>query len=133
VSEAPPPLFEFDDPARGRLSVGSGEIVVLLGSSGAAKTRLIRSVLGLPQPGVARADPPAGLRVRGRPAGPEGVAPLAGWVPDGDGVFLSDTVGDNVARPPANRSRNRAPNDAAAVAASGDPDVRGVLVRVTGP
>jgi hypothetical protein len=39
--------------------------------------------------------------VRGRPVPPgEGIAPLAGWVPDGDGVFLSDTVGDNVARPP---------------------------------
>jgi putative ABC transport system ATP-binding protein/lipoprotein-releasing system ATP-binding protein len=94
-----PPFFEFDDPARGRLSVGAGETVVLLGPSGAGKTRLIRSLLGLPPPGAARVEPPAGFLVRGRPAGPEGLAPLAGWVPDGDGVFLSDTVGDNVARP----------------------------------
>lgn len=95
-----PPLFEFDDPVRGRLSVAAGETVVLLGPSGAGKTRLIRSLLGLPPPGGTRPEPPAGLRVRGRPAGPDGIAPLAGWVPEGDGVFLSDTVYDNVGRPP---------------------------------
>jgi len=94
------PLFEFDDPGRGRLSVAAGETVVLLGPSGAGKTRLIRSLLGLPAPGETTLAPLAGLRVRGRPAPPEAVAALAGWVPDGDGVFLSDTVGDNVARPP---------------------------------
>jgi ABC-type multidrug transport system ATPase subunit len=111
---AAPPLFEFDDPARGRLSVAAGETVVLLGPSGAGKTRLIRSLLGVAPPGGTRAGPPAGLLVRGRPAGSEGLAPLAGWVPEGDGVFLSDTVGDNVGRPPANRSRNSAPCDPAA-------------------
>jgi len=95
-----PPLFEFDDPDRGRLSVAAGETVVLLGPSGAGKTRLIRSLLGLPPPGTTTLQPLARLRVRGRPAPPEAVAALAGWVPDGDGVFLSDTVGDNVARPP---------------------------------
>jgi ABC-type nitrate/sulfonate/bicarbonate transport system ATPase subunit len=94
------PLFEFDDPGRGRLSVAAGETVVLLGPSGAGKTRLIRSLLGLPAPGATTLEPLAGLRVRGRPAPPEAVATLAGWVPDGKGVFLSDTVGDNVARPP---------------------------------
>jgi len=97
---AGPPLFEFDDPGRGRLSVAAGETVVLLGPSGAGKTRLIRSLLALPAPGEQWLEPLAGLRVRGQPALPEAVAALAGWVPDGDGVFLSDTVGDNVARPP---------------------------------
>lgn len=65
-----PPLFEFDDPARGRLSVAAGEIVVLLRPSGAGKTQLIRSLLGVAPPGANRAEPLAGLLVRGRPAGP---------------------------------------------------------------
>jgi len=95
-----PPLFEFDDPVRGSLAVHVGETVVLLGPSGSGKTRLIRSLLGLPAPGENRLEPLAGLRVRGRPSPSDAVAALAGYVPDGDGVFLSDTVGDNVARPP---------------------------------
>jgi ABC-type multidrug transport system ATPase subunit len=89
-----PPFLEMDDGRRGRLRVGSGETVVLLGPSGAGKTGLIRSLLGLD-----RAQPPARLRVKGRRAAPADVAALTGWVPEGDGVFLSDTVWDNVARP----------------------------------
>jgi ABC-type transport system involved in cytochrome c biogenesis ATPase subunit len=118
VSEVAPTFFEFDDPARGRLSLATGETVVLLGPSGAGKTRLIRSLLGLPAPGAARHEPLAGLRVHGRPAPPEGLAPLAGWVPEGDGVFLSDTVGDNVARPPG--------------AAPHDPDAAGDALGLVG-
>jgi ABC-2 type transport system ATP-binding protein len=89
-----PPFLEMDDGRRGRLRVASGETVVLLGPSGAGKTALIRSLLGLD-----RLHPPVRLRIKGRRTSPADVAGLAGWVPEGDGVFLSDTVWDNVARP----------------------------------
>ena len=95
------PLLELDDPVRGRLVVGSGETVVLLGPSGAGKTRLIRALLGLEGSG-----PEAVLSVRGRRARPPEVAALVGWVPEGDGVFLSDSIWDNVAHP-----TRAAPND----------------------
>lgn len=95
-------LLELDDPLRGRLVVGRGETVVLLGPSGAGKTRLIRALLGLEGSG-----PEAVVSVRGQPARPRDLAALVGWVPEGDGVFLSDSVWDNVAHPPG-----VAPNDA---------------------
>jgi ABC-type multidrug transport system ATPase subunit len=88
-------LLELDDPFRGRLVVGSGQTVVLLGRSGAGKTRLIRALLGLEESG---SEPV--LSVRGRRARPRELAVLVGWVPEGDGVFLSDSIWDNVARPP---------------------------------
>jgi ABC-type multidrug transport system ATPase subunit len=88
-------LLELDDPVRGRLVIGLGETVVLLGPSGAGKTRLIRALLGLEESG-----PEPSLWLWGRPARPRDVAALVGWVPEGDGVFLSDSVWDNVARPP---------------------------------
>ena len=94
-------LIELDDPFRGRLVVGSGQTVVLLGPSGAGKTRLIRAMLGLEE---ARREPV--LSVRGRRARPRELAALVGWVPEGDGVFLSDSIWDNVAHPPGAK-----PND----------------------
>ena len=90
-----PPLLEMDDPVCGRLMVGPGQTVVLLGPSGSGKTTIVRGLLG-----VAGAEPPGRLRIRGRAARPADVAALTGWVPDGDGVFLDGTVWDNVARPP---------------------------------
>jgi ABC-type multidrug transport system ATPase subunit len=89
----PPLLLEVSDPRRGCLSVPAEGTVVLLGPSGAGKTNFIRSLLGL-------GEPLAGVRVRGRPGSGGEVAGLAGWVPETDGVFLSDTVWDNVAHPP---------------------------------
>ena len=88
-------LVELDDPVLGRLVVGSGETVVLLGPSGAGKTRLIRVLLGLDG-----SVPEPVLSVRGRHARPQDLAALVGWVPEGDGVFLSDSIWDNVAHPP---------------------------------
>ena len=94
-------LLELDDPVRGRLVVGSGQTVVLLGPSGAGKTRLIRALLGLEDSGAELM-----LSVRGRRARPSELAVLVGWVPEGDGVFLSDSIWDNVAHPPG-----ASPND----------------------
>jgi ABC-type multidrug transport system ATPase subunit len=88
-------LLELDDPVRGRRVVGSGETVVLLGPSGAGKTKLIRTLLGLEESG-----PEAVLSVRGRRARPRDLAALVGWVPESDGVFLSDSIWANVAHPP---------------------------------
>jgi ABC-type multidrug transport system ATPase subunit len=88
-------LLELDDPVRGRLVIRRGETVVLLGPSGAGKTRLIRALLGLDDSG-----PEPSVSLGGRPARTREVAALVGWVPEGDGVFLSDSVWDNVAHPP---------------------------------
>ena len=90
-----PPLLELDGPACGRLVIGAGETVVLLGPSGSGKTTIVRGLLG-----VAGAEVPGPVWIRGRSARPADVAALTGWVPDGDGVFLDGTVWDNVARPP---------------------------------
>jgi ABC-type multidrug transport system ATPase subunit len=94
-------LLELDDPVRGRLVVGRGETVVLLGPSGAGKTRLIRALLGLDVSAWAEPVLPEPVMwVRGRRVPPRELAALVGWVPESDGVFLSDTVWDNVAHPP---------------------------------
>lgn len=76
-------------PDTGRLVVGRGERVALLGPSGCGKTRLLRRLLGLDRPGRRP------WRQRDRSA-----ADTVAWVPQGDGVFLDETVLDNVARLP---------------------------------
>jgi ABC-type multidrug transport system ATPase subunit len=87
-----PPLLEAQDPVRGQLSVGVDETVVLLGASGAGKTTILRSIVGV---GATW----AGVRLQGKPFSREQLARTVGWVPQGDGVFLSETVWQNVHAP----------------------------------
>lgn len=86
-------LLSADDPDRGSLQLGEGELVALLGPSGSGKTQWFRSLLGLRRPlGM--------VRLGGRVVGQDTLRERVGWVPDGDGVFLSQTVWGNVAEAP---------------------------------
>lgn len=76
------------------VSVGSGEVVALLGRNGAGKTTLLRSVVGLTRPhsGSVRADD---IEMRGAPvhrAARVGVA----FVPSGRRAYASLTVAQNI-------------------------------------
>ncbi len=73
----------------GTLIVPFGARVAVLGASGAGKSTVLRSLLGLDRTGVARHYD----RVVARKA----LQAMIGWVPQGDGVFLDQTVFDNVA------------------------------------
>lgn len=86
------PVIRIRDSVRGNLSVYEGELVLLLGPSEAGKTSLIRSMVGV-------GDPFDEAFVFGRPVTARAMADLAGWIPEGDGVFLSETVWENVAGP----------------------------------
>lgn len=86
------PLLTLESEDLGTLQVLDGERVVLLGPSGAGKTRVLRCLLGLAAGGR--------VRVRGRAATSADARALVGWVPEGDGVFLDHTVLVNVAAPP---------------------------------
>jgi ABC-type multidrug transport system ATPase subunit len=86
-------LLSADDPVRGSLRLGDGEVVALLGASGSGKTEWFRSLLGL-------RHPLAMLRSGGQIVTPGMLHQRIGWVPDGDGVFLSQTVWGNVAEAP---------------------------------
>ena len=86
-------LLSADDPVRGSLRLGDGELVALLGPSGSGKTEWFRSLVGL-------RDPFAMLRTGGDVVKPSVLHQRVGWVPESDGVFLSQTVGGTVAEPP---------------------------------
>ncbi|MGH9062020.1 MAG: ATP-binding cassette domain-containing protein [Acidimicrobiales bacterium] len=85
-------MLAVRDRLRGDLDVNDGEMVVLLGASGTGKTTWLRSLMGLGNP-FDRAF------YDGKSFTKERVAQTVGWVPEGDGVFLSDTVWNNVAAP----------------------------------
>ncbi|HET9692466.1 MAG TPA: ATP-binding cassette domain-containing protein [Acidimicrobiales bacterium] len=76
------------DGRRGALDLGVGETTVLLGASGQGKTAWIRSLLGFDAPFDQ-------VRAFGRPLTPAAVPELLSWVPERDGVFLSETVWQN--------------------------------------
>lgn len=97
-----PPLLALVSEDVGELHVAVGEKVALLGPSGAGKTSVLRCLLGLQGKGQ--------LRLRGRAATPQAVREIVGYVPQGDGVFLDQTVLANVAAPP---HAARAPEDVA--------------------
>jgi branched-chain amino acid transport system ATP-binding protein len=76
------------------LSVGSGEIVALLGANGAGKTTLLRSILGLtpPRSGAISFD---GAAITAKPT--HEIARMGiGWVPDDRRVFPSLSVARNL-------------------------------------
>lgn len=80
------------DGERGALDVGDGEMVVLLGASGQGKTQWVRSLVGLGDD-FDRCD------AFGRSLTRDRIPDVLSLVPQGDGVFLSDTVWDNVYAP----------------------------------
>lgn len=86
------PLLAVRDHERGVLRVGADETVVMLGASGAGKTTWLKSVVGI---GKAFDE----TLLLGLPFTRERLASTIGWVPQGDGVFLSETVWENVHAP----------------------------------
>lgn len=75
------------------LTVGAGEVVVVLGANGAGKTTLMRAISGLiPHTGEIRVDGRAVGRVR-----PDAMLRLGvGQVPQGRGTLVDMTVRDNL-------------------------------------
>lgn len=99
------PLLALESDDVGGLQVFDGQRVVLLGPSGAGKTHVLRSLVGLVVGGR--------VRMSGRVAALRDVRAAIGWVPEGDGVFLDHTVLTNVAAPPhADRVREDVALDA---------------------
>jgi ABC-type multidrug transport system ATPase subunit len=90
--EPPAPLLRVADRTRGCLYVAEGEVVSILGVSGAGKTQWIRSLLGLGEAfDVAE--------VLGAPVDKAVAAQEIGWVSERAPVMLSETVIDNVLLP----------------------------------
>ncbi len=85
-------LLSVHDRARGTLEVGQDQTVVLLGASGSGKTTWLRSLVGI---GAGFDE----TLLFGKPMTKAGVAASIGWVPQTDGVFLSETVWSNVHAP----------------------------------
>ena len=115
------PLLALESEDVGWLQVLDGQRVVLLGASGAGKTHVLRSLVGLVAGGR--------VRMSGRVAATRDVRAMIGWVPESDGVFLDHTVLTNVAAPPhAERTREDVALDAldlvALAARAADPVAR---------
>lgn len=88
-----PPPVAVRDRRFGSLQVRDGELVILLGASGAGKTMWLRQLVGLDAPGFETAC------LFGRKLTKEAIAASIGWIPQGDGVFLSESVLSNVMTP----------------------------------
>jgi branched-chain amino acid transport system ATP-binding protein len=94
------------------LSVGAGEIVVILGANGAGKSSLLKAVAGLQSPGEAARVRLSGRDLAGLPAHAIVEAGLA-LVPEGRGIFGDLTVRENLLlgafarRARADETRNR--------------------------
>lgn len=86
------PLLAVRDEQRGSLRVGQDQTVVLLGASGSGKSTYLRSIVGI-GPGFDE------IVLQGEPFSRQRLAATVGWVPQGDGVFLSETVWENVHAP----------------------------------
>lgn len=76
------------------LTIGRGEIVVLLGANGAGKTTLMETILGVhpPKTGTITFK---GASITGKPAD-KNVRDGISLVPEGPGVFASMSVSDNL-------------------------------------
>jgi branched-chain amino acid transport system ATP-binding protein len=94
------------------LSVGAGEIVVILGANGAGKSSLLKAVAGLQSPGPKARIALSGRDLVGLPAHAIVEAGLA-LVPEGRGIFGELTVRENLLlgafarRARAGEARNR--------------------------
>jgi ABC-type branched-subunit amino acid transport system ATPase component len=86
-------LLEMNDQRHGRIVVEDGQRVVLLGASGAGKTRLLRAVLGLGAPELS-------VQICGQRLNRKHLATSVGWVPERGGDFADLTVLENVESPP---------------------------------
>ncbi|CAN5232724.1 ABC transporter ATP-binding protein [soil metagenome] len=94
------------------LSVGAGEVVVILGANGAGKSSLLKAVAGLQPPGPRARVTLSGRELVGLPAHAIVEAGLA-LVPEGRGIFGELTVRENLLlgafarRARAGEARNR--------------------------
>ncbi len=88
----PVPLLRVTDRRRGSLVVARGELVSIVGLSGAGKTRWVRSLVGLQ-------DPFDTALLDGEPLSPATIATSVGWVGERGSVMTSTTALANVMVP----------------------------------